>query len=100
MKILDVSLEDGRKCAALINALKLAQFEKLTMEDMESLMAARRWLMELALDMAKELKGKKEGTAVSSPKTETTASTTGAPPSPAIRVKKMVPGASGKRGKK
>lgn len=100
MKILDVSLDDGRKCAALINALKIAKFESLAVQDMESLVEARKWLIELATAMAHDLKNrKKEGTADPTPNTGSHGS---APvvESPQIRVKNMGPMGSAPKSRK
>lgn len=58
MKITEVSLEDGRHCAAVINALNIAKFDGLTGKDIEVLMAAKRWLASIATQMAGDLKSK------------------------------------------
>lgn len=59
MKVSEVTLEDGKACAAVINALNLAKFDGLTGKDMETLVAAKKWLIAVATQMASELKSKK-----------------------------------------
>jgi hypothetical protein len=56
MKLSEVSLDDGRQCAAIINALNIAKFDGLTGKDIETLVAAKKWLQSVAMQMAGQLK--------------------------------------------
>lgn len=71
MKINEVSLEDGKQCAHLINSMKLVT--GLSASDAEAFVAAKRWLHALAGQMAEQLKDHPE---VSKPK-ETQAASAG-----------------------
>lgn len=58
MLVTNVSLDDGRHCAALINALNAARYQDLSGKDIDALVAAKRWLHEVAGKMAIELQDK------------------------------------------
>lgn len=64
MEFSKVSNEDGRRCANLLNFLKNGRWE-LTGADAEELVRVKRWVHDLALGMAQQLKGnpEKEGPA-------------------------------------
>lgn len=55
MKLSEVSMDDGRACAHLLNALKVGRFD-MTGGDVEAFISAKRWLQALAGDMATQLK--------------------------------------------
>lgn len=56
MEISKVTIEDGKHCAGIINALKAARFDGLTGKDLDTIVAAKAWLQKLAMQMAAELK--------------------------------------------
>lgn len=56
MKISDVSEQDGRMCAHLIRAMKIAKYDNLTEKDMEIMVQIKQWINWVALAMAAELK--------------------------------------------
>lgn len=60
MQVTNVSVEDGKQCAAVINALNIAKFSDLSGKDIDTLVAAKRWLISVATEMATQLKNKSE----------------------------------------
>lgn len=59
MLVTNVSNEDGLSMAHILNALKAARFDGITGEDMEKIYQAKRWLSNLASQMAEELRSPK-----------------------------------------
>lgn len=59
MDVSKVSLEDGRACAQLIKFLNVGRWE-LSGSDAEVLSSTKRWVQELAMRMAEQLKAKTE----------------------------------------
>lgn len=80
MKITEVTIQDGSHCAAVINALNIAKFDNLTGKDLEVLVDAKKWLKQVALQMATELKSAHKSAQESAP---------AAPPAPAMKIKSM-----------
>jgi hypothetical protein len=85
MQISNTTIEDGKHCAAVINALNIAKFDGLTGKDMDTLVAAKRWLHGIATQMAAQLK------VASAPKQEISA------PAAPMKIKAMGPMAKGKK---
>lgn len=62
MQVTNVSNDDGRACAHLITFLKAGRWE-LTGDQPDQLVIAKRWLSELATQMATDMKARQSGTA-------------------------------------
>lgn len=58
MDIIKVSLDDGKKCAQLLNILKSGRWD-LTGAEQLAFMETFKWVNELALKMAKQLESAK-----------------------------------------
>ncbi len=85
MKITEVTIQDGSHCAAVINALNIAKFDGLTGKDLEVLVDAKKWLRQVALQMATELKSAHKSAQSPAP----------VQPAPAMKIKAMGPITSG-----
>ncbi len=90
MRVTEVSQEDGKACAQLMAFLKAGSWQ-LKGSDVDELMRVRKWVSDLALEMAKQLR------AAPKPAETAPASSDGG-----FRVTKMgpLPGAGKSRGKK
>jgi len=89
MKLTDVSLDDGRRCAHLINLLKTGRWD-LTGAEIDELVRVKQWVMLLAGAMAEQLKSKDAPPAPPAP----------APAASSFKVKAMGPLGSAKPKKK
>lgn len=77
MQISEVRLEDGKACANLINLLKSGRWD-LSGEEAEQLVAVKKWVHGLALNMAEKLKPAASVPTVSAPVSA---------PSPVMKIK-------------
>lgn len=57
MRITDVTTDDGKKCATLINLIKQGRWD-LSGADAEMLVDVRKWIQSLAVQMAEQLRSK------------------------------------------
>lgn len=64
MNISNVTIQDGKLCAILINALNAARFADVSGKDVEAIVAAKKWLADVAIQMASELKKKPDSPSV------------------------------------
>lgn len=56
MKLTDVTREDGVSLATILTVLNKAKFDGLSGSDIDQYAASKKWLHQLALDMAEQLK--------------------------------------------
>lgn len=70
MRILDITLDDGRRCANLLAFLSKGKWE-LNASDAEELGRVKKWVHDLAVAMATELKTGPQAAAASAPPTDT-----------------------------
>lgn len=66
MQLSNVSMEDGKYCATLVNILTKGRWD-LSGSDAEELMKVRRWVHDLAMQMAQQLKSSSPPPAAGSP---------------------------------
>lgn len=66
MKLSEVTNEDGKMCAQLINLIKSGRWD-LSGSDAEALVKTKQWLQSVALQMASQLKSSQEAPVIKQP---------------------------------
>lgn len=72
MQVTSVTNADGQQMANVINFLKQGRWPNMSGDDAEALVAAKRWVQSVALDMAKQLSPVKAAPVAATPVPEST----------------------------